>query len=205
MGKVKEISGAEMIVKTLIKEGHTTSFGITGGAVLPLFDEIMHHEKEFKNILTRHEQGAAHAAEGFARASGKPGICIATSGPGATNLVTGIMNAFMDSSPIIAFGGQVKRALIGNDAFQESDMIGITNPITKHNFSIMKPEKINKTIKMALKIATTGRPGPVYIDLPVDAQSELVDERFLNDVEIAGFNPTFKGNSNQIKKLHRKF
>ncbi|MFH1586353.1 MAG: thiamine pyrophosphate-binding protein, partial [Candidatus Diapherotrites archaeon] len=130
------MNGAEAIVKTLISEGAKHVFGFPGGSVIPLYDEFLKYDKELRHVLVRHEQCAAHAAEGYSKASGKVGVCIATSGPGATNLVTGIMDAYMDSIPIIAFAGQVPTTLIGNDAFQESDMMGITAPITKHNFQI---------------------------------------------------------------------
>ncbi|MFC1705119.1 thiamine pyrophosphate-binding protein, partial [Nanoarchaeota archaeon] len=175
------MKGSEAIVKTLIKRGTDITFGFPGGVIIPLFDSFLDYHGKIKNVLVRHEQGAAHAAEGYARASGKAGVCIATSGPGATNLVTGIMNAYMDSSPVIAFGGQVSTTLIGNDAFQETDMMGVTLPITKHNFQIRKTGEIAETITKAYKIALEGRPGPVYIDLPNDPQKgdftgEIPDE-----------------------------
>src|SRR3989338_8204629 len=158
------MNGAHRAVETLIKQGVDVTFGFPGGTVIPLFDAFLDYKGKIKNILVRHEQGAAHAAEGYARASGKAGICIATSGPGATNLVTGIMDAYMDSVPVIAFGGQVPTSLIGNDAFQETDMMGITLPITKHNFQVRTPDNIRCTIKKAFTIAQNGRPGPVFID-----------------------------------------
>src|SRR3989344_3851868 len=163
--------GKYIMTETLVKLGVDTVFGITGGAIIPFYDAIFDYRGKIRNILMRHEQGAAHAAEGYARVSGKPGICISTSGPGACNLVTGIADAYMDSTPIIGISGQVSTNLIGNDAFQETDMIGVTMPITKHNFQIHDPEKIGETILKAFKIATTGRPGPVFIDLPKDVQN----------------------------------
>ena len=165
------MNGAHAIVETLLKQGVDVTFGFPGGAVIPLFDAYLDYKGKIRNVLVRHEQGAAHAAEGYARASGKVGVCIATSGPGATNLVTGIMDAYMDSVPIIAFGGQVPTSLIGNDAFQESDMMGITLPITKHNFQVRTPNQMSPMIMKSFKIALEGRPGPVYIDLPKDAQA----------------------------------
>jgi acetolactate synthase I/II/III large subunit len=194
------MNGAHTIIKTLIKEGVTVTFGFPGGSVIPLFDAYLDYKGKLKNILVRHEQGAAHAAEGYARASGKPGVCIATSGPGATNLVTGIMDAYMDSTPIIAFGGQVPTSLIGNDAFQESDMMGITLPITKHNFQVRTPNQMASTIMKSFKIASEGRPGPVYIDLPKDTQVGEVTEPIPEEVSIAGFQPTLTPNPLQIKK-----
>jgi acetolactate synthase I/II/III large subunit len=194
------MNGAQAIVETLIKQGVDVTFGFPGGAVIPLFDSYLDYKGKIKNILVRHEQGAAHAAEGYARASGKPGVCIATSGPGATNLVTGIMDAYMDSVPIIAFGGQVPTSLIGNDAFQESDMMGITLPITKHNFQVRTPNQMVPIIMKSFKIASEGRPGPVYIDLPKDTQANEVTEPIPKEVTIPGFHPTLKPNPVQIKK-----
>jgi acetolactate synthase-1/2/3 large subunit len=194
------MNGAHAIVETLIKQGTDVTFGFPGGAVIPLFDAYLDYKGKIRNVLVRHEQGAAHAAEGYARASGKAGVCIATSGPGATNLVTGIMDAYMDSTPIIAFGGQVPTGLIGNDAFQESDMVGITLPITKHNYQIRSPNDIVPTIMKAYKLATEGRPGPIYIDLPKDIQVKEVTKPFPKEVRIEGFQPTHHPNPAQIKK-----
>jgi len=193
------MNGAQAIVETLIKQGVDVTFGFPGGSVIPLFDAYLNYKGKIKNILVRHEQGAAHAAEGYARASGKPGVCIATSGPGATNLVTGIMDAYMDSVPIIALGGQVPTALIGNDAFQESDMMGITLPITKHNYQVRTPNQMAPIIMKSFKIAMEGRPGPIYIDLPKDTQVGEVTEPIPKEVTIAGFQPTLKPNPIQIK------
>jgi len=194
------MNGAKAIVETLIKQGVDVTFGFPGGAVIPLFDSYLDYKGKIRNILVRHEQGAAHAAEGYARASGKAGVCIATSGPGATNLVTGIMDAYMDSVPIIGFGGQVPTSLIGNDAFQESDMMGITLPITKHNFQVRSPNQMAPIIMKAFKIALEGRPGPIYIDLPKDTQVGEVTEPMPKEVSIAGFQPTLKPNPVQLKK-----
>ena len=194
------MNGAHAIVETLLKHGTDVTFGFPGGAVIPLFDAYLDYKDKIRNVLVRHEQGAAHAAEGYARASGKIGVCIATSGPGACNLVTGIADAYMDSIPIIGFGGQVPTSLIGNDAFQETDMIGITLPITKHNYQIRDPNEIAPTIMKAYKLALEGRPGPIYIDLPKDIQSKEVTEAFPNEVKIVGFQPTIKPNPLQINK-----
>lgn len=193
------MKGSEMIIETLASKGINTSFGITGGYVIPLFDALMNNSDRFRNIHVRHEQAAAHAADGYARATGKVGVCIATSGPGATNLVTGIATAFMDSVPILAFGGQVPTSLIGNDAFQESDMVGITMPITKHNFQLRRAQDVSPMIIKALKIASTGRPGPVYIDLTKDAQIGEASKNVAKDMPIQGFQPNIKGNPKQIK------
>jgi acetolactate synthase-1/2/3 large subunit len=163
----RRISGAKALIESLQHEGVDTIFGYPGGQILPTFDAL-YDEKDIKFILTRHEQGAAHAADGYARVTGKVGVCLSTSGPGATNLVTGIANAYMDSIPMIAISGQVKTQLIGNDAFQESDVTGITRPITKHNYLVKDVNELANTIKAAFYIATTGRPGPVLVDLPKD-------------------------------------
>lgn len=193
------MTGGKAILESLKRHGVKVIFGLPGGAILPLYDDI-YKDKDIRHILVRHEQVAAHASDGFARASGKPGICMSTSGPGATNLTTGIANAYMDSSPIIAFTGQVARPLIGNDAFQETDACGITLPITKHNFKIMKTKEIPQIIKMAFKIATTGRPGPVHIDLPRDVQSDETDFDFEAEPEMPGYKPTIEGHPLQIKR-----
>ncbi len=190
--------GREAIVKSLEKEGVEVIFGIPGGATIPLYDEI--YDSSIRHILTRHEQGAAHAAEGYARVKGKVGVCSATSGPGATNLTTGIADAFMDSSPIVALTGQVPTALLGKDAFQEADPVGMTMPMTKHNFQLRSVEEIPEVIKMAFKIALEGRPGPVLIDIPKDIQEIDGDVKFPKEVDIPGFKPTLKGNLKQIKK-----
>jgi acetolactate synthase-1/2/3 large subunit len=191
--------GAEAILRTLKEENVKHSFGVTGGSVIPLFDEYYKDNHGIRHIMSRHEQGAVHGAEGYARASGKAGVCIATSGPGATNLVTGIMDAYMDSTPVVAFGGQVPTSLIGNDAFQESDMVGITMPITKHNFQLRNPDKLRSTIKKAFFIATTGRPGPVYIDLPKDVQTKEVKNEDRN-FKVEGYKLPSGGQPLQIKK-----
>ena len=168
-----QITGAEAMVRILEEEGVTTVFGYPGGAILPFYDAM--RQAPIKHILTAHEQGAAHAADGFARASGKVGVCVATSGPGATNLVTGLATAFLDSIPVVAITGQVNRALIGHDAFQEVDITGITMPITKHNFLVKHPENLVQTLRLAFQLAREGRPGPVLVDVPRDVQTALID------------------------------
>ena len=164
-----ERSGADILVESLIRQGVEYVFGYPGGAVLPIYDALFEHS-QIRHILVRHEAGAAHAAEGYARSTGKPGVVLVTSGPGATNAVTGIADAFMDSIPIVVITGQVPTALIGSDAFQEADTIGITRHCTKHNYLVKDPKDLAATIDEAFQIATTGRPGPVLIDIPKDVQ-----------------------------------
>ena len=195
-----KITGAEILIKSLIAEGVKHLFGYPGGSVIPLTDKL-YGEKAIKVHLTRHEQGAVHAADGYARATGEVGVCMATSGPGATNLVTGIATANMDSIPMVAITGQVKCNLIGNDAFQEADMVGITRPITKHNYLVRDINELAKTVKEAFHIARTGRPGPVLIDLPVDVQLQTAEFKYPKTVDIKGYKPTYKGHIGQIKKI----
>ena len=195
-----KFTGAEILIKSLKEEGVKHLFGYPGGSVIPLTDKL-YGEKAIKVHLTRHEQGAVHAADGYARATGEVGVCMATSGPGATNLVTGIATAHMDSIPIVAITGQVKCNLIGNDAFQEADMVGITRPITKHNYLVRDIRELAKTVKEAFHIARTGRPGPVLIDLPVDVQLQEAEFRYPKTVDIKGYKPTYKGHIGQIKKI----
>lgn len=192
------MKGGEAIIKSLQDQGVDVVFGYPGGVLLPLYDVI--YDSDLKHILVRHEQCAAHAADGYARASGKVGVCIGTSGPGATNLITGIATAYMDSSPILAIAGQVSTSLIGNDAFQEVDTLGITMPITKHNFQAMRADEIPKMVKSAFYIASTGRPGPVAIDLPKDVQEEEFDYHENFKIDLPGYKPTRKGHPLQIKK-----
>jgi acetolactate synthase-1/2/3 large subunit len=192
------MNGAEILIECLKREGVEVIFGYPGGQVLPIFDKL--YEADVKFILTRHEQGAAHAADGYARATGKVGVCIATSGPGATNLTTGIANAYMDSIPLVAITGQVKTFLIGNDAFQEADVTGITRPITKHNYLVKDVKELAKIIREGFFIASTGRPGPVLIDIPSDVQ--LKDTEFIwpEKVDLRSYKPTYFGHPGQIKK-----
>ncbi len=193
------MKGAKVIVDCLAKEGVEVIFGYPGGAVLDIFDEL--DQSPIRFILTRHEQGAAHAADGYARASGKVGVCIATSGPGGTNLVTGIANAYMDSVPMVALTGQVPTAMIGNDAFQEADIVGITRPITKHNYLVTDVDDLPGTIKEAFYLASTGRPGPVLIDLPKDIQQASTSRTYPKKAHVPGYNPVFQGHPRQIKNL----
>ncbi|HOI72021.1 MAG TPA: acetolactate synthase large subunit [Methanobacterium sp.] len=192
------MKGSEAIIKSLQDQGVDVVFGYPGGVLLPLYDEL--YDSDLKHILVRHEQCAAHAADGYARASGKVGVCIGTSGPGATNLVTGIATAHMDSSPILAIAGQVATGLIGRDAFQEVDTLGLTMPITKHNFQAMHADEIPGIIKSSFYIANTGRPGPVAIDLPKDVQEEEFDYKNDFQIDLPGYKPTKKGHPLQIKK-----
>jgi len=193
-----KMTGAQILIESLKKEGVETIFGYPGGSVLPIFDKL--YDSPIKFILTRHEQGAAHAADGYARATGKVGVCLATSGPGATNLVTGIATAYMDSVPMVAITGQVKSFLIGNDAFQEADITGITRPITKHNYLVEDVKDLARIIKEAFHIARTGRPGPVLIDFPVDVQMQETEFAYPEKVDLRGYNPTYEGHPGQIKR-----
>ncbi|MBM7572173.1 acetolactate synthase large subunit [Aquibacillus albus] len=197
----KPKTGADLLVKTLIEEGVETIFGYPGGAVLPIYDALYRAKDSFDHILTRHEQGAIHAAEGYARVSSKPGVVIGTSGPGATNLVTGIADAMMDSLPLVVFTGQVARSVIGTDAFQEADVIGITTPITKHNYQVQSISDLPRIVKEAFHIATTGRPGPVVVDIPKDISANPCDDSYDANFHLPGYQPTTKPNPLQIKKL----
>ena len=194
-----KMTGAQILCEGLVREGVEVIFGILGGAILPLYDTLPQYPR-LRHILVRHEQGAAHAADGYARATGKVGVCMATSGPGATNLVTGIANAYLDSSPIVAITGQVARPFIGKDAFQEIDITGITLPITKHNYLVLDAGSMAKTVKEAFYLARSGRPGPVLIDLPRDVQIEQAEFHYPNQVDLPGYKPTFQGHPAQIKK-----
>lgn len=194
-----KLSGAEILIESLKREGVDTVFGIPGGVVLQIFDTLF-NEKDLKFILTRHEQGAAHAADGYARATGKPGVALVTSGPGATNTVTGIANAHMDSIPLVVITGQVATRMIGNDAFQEADIVGITRPCTKYNFLVKDVNELAMTIKEAFYLARTGRPGPVLVDLPKDVSGARTDFVYPEKVSIRSYNPTYYGNKWQIKQ-----
>ena len=192
------LTGAHILWQSLVTEGVDTVFGISGGAVIHLFHALPEYPIHF--VLTRHEQGASHAADGYARATGKVGVCIATSGPGATNLVTGIANAYMDSSPVVAITGQVPSPLIGKDAFQETDITGITLPITKHNYLVTSVEEVATTVKEALYVASTGRPGPVLIDITKDAQAGETEYVHPDSVDLPGYKPSYLGNPRQIRE-----
>ena len=200
---MSKISGSKMLLKCLREEGVEYIFGYPGGKVIPIYDAI-YDEKKIKHILVRHEQCAAHAADGYARATGRTGVCMATSGPGGTNLITGIANAYMDSIPIVAITGQVSTAEIGTDSFQEADITGITSPITKHNYLVKNVKDLPATIKEAFYIASTGRPGPVLIDIPVDVQNALIDENAKAEINLPGYKPTIKGHLKQIKEAALK-
>ncbi|OGQ25079.1 MAG: acetolactate synthase, large subunit, biosynthetic type, partial [Deltaproteobacteria bacterium RIFCSPHIGHO2_02_FULL_60_17] len=192
-------SGAEIFVECLKEEGVKVLFGIPGGVVLKLFD-VLYQQKDVEVILTRHEQGAAHMAEGYAKATGKAGVCLVTSGPGMTNIVTGLADAYMDSIPLVAFTGQVSTSLIGNDAFQEADNVGISRPCTKHNVLVKDVNDLARTIKEAFYIATTGRPGPVLVDIPKDVTTNKAEFKYPEKVSLRGYNPTYEGNKHQIKQ-----
>jgi len=196
------MNGAQMLCQSLVNEGVEVVFGYPGGAILPLYD-VLPQYPQLRHILVRHEQGAAHAADGYARATGKTGICFATSGPGACNLVTGIANAHLDSSPVIAITAQVARHFIGKDAFQEIDITGITIPITKHNYLLTRAEDIAHVLKEAFHIATTGRPGPVLIDIPRDVFTDEAAFAYPARVNLPGYCPTVRGHPLQIKKAAR--
>lgn len=198
------INGARMLLECLHKVGVTDMFGYPGGAVIPIYDEIYSFDK-IKHYFARHEQGAVHAADGYARVSGKVGVCLATSGPGATNLVTGIMTAHMDSIPLLAITGQVRSNLLGRDAFQETDIVGITVPITKGNYLVQNIKDIPRIIKEAYFIASTGRPGPVLVDIPNDIQQQEIsydefNKLFDKEIQLEGYDPTYVGHPVQIKR-----
>ena len=193
------LTGAEILIRCLKEEGVEYLFGYPGGAVLHIYDAI-YTQDDVKHVLVRHEQAAAHAADGYSRASGKPGAVLVTSGPGVTNAVTGIATAYMDSIPMVIISGQVPTALIGNDAFQEVDAVGITRPCVKHNFLVKDVTKLAETIKKAFYIATTGRPGPVLVDLPKDVTIAKTEFHYPKKVKLRSYNPTVKGHAGQIRK-----
>ena len=204
MSETKMINGGRMLLESLHRLGITDIFGYPGGAVIPIFDEIYSYDK-INYYFARHEQGLSHAADGYARVSGKVGVCLATSGPGATNLVTGIMTAHMDSVPLLAITGQVRSNLLGRDAFQETDIVGITVPITKGNYLVQNIKDIPRIIKEAYFIASTGRPGPVLVDIPNDIQQQEIsydefNKLFDKEVQLEGYDPTYVGHPVQIKR-----
>jgi acetolactate synthase-1/2/3 large subunit len=194
-------TGAQILVESLLAEGVDTIFGYPGGAVLPIYDAL--YDADLRHILTRHEQGAAHAADGYARASGKPGVCLATSGPGATNLVTGIANAYMDSVPMVAITGQVPTSLLGRDSFQEADITGITLPITKHNYLVKDVKDLARTVREAFYIATTGRPGPVLIDIPRDVSAGMAEYEDPGPVQLPGYHIKLEPDPEQVTRAVR--
>ncbi|WP_299614357.1 acetolactate synthase 3 large subunit [uncultured Tateyamaria sp.] len=195
----RQMTGAKMVVQALIDQGVDTVFGYPGGAVLPIYDEIF-QQNSIKHILVRHEQGAVHAAEGYARATGKPGVCLVTSGPGATNAVTGLTDALMDSIPIVVLTGQVPTFMIGSDAFQEADTVGITRPCTKHNWLVKETDKLSGVIHEAFHVATAGRPGPVLIDIPKDVQFATGTYEVLKP-STSHYQPQVKGDMEAITEL----
>lgn len=194
------VTGSEILLRCLLLEGVESVFGYPGGAVLYIYD-AMHGNPDFKHLLTRHEQGAIHAADGYARSTGKVGVCIATSGPGATNLVTGIATAYMDSVPLVVITGNVATAAIGTDAFQEADICGITMPITKHSYLVRDVKELPRIIHEAFHIANTGRKGPVLIDIPKDVSAEKIIFQPVNDISLRGYNPTTDPNRPQVDKM----
>jgi acetolactate synthase-1/2/3 large subunit len=194
-----KLTGAQALMRVLKDEGVDTIFGFPGGAVIDIYDELV--KTKIKHVLVRHEQGAVHAADGYARAKGKVGVCLVTSGPGATNTVTGIASAYMDSIPLVVFSGQVPTHLIGNDAFQEVDIVGITMPCTKHNYLVKKPEDLPRIVKEAFYLAQSGRPGPVLIDIPKDVSSTAFEYTPPKAAHLKSYNPTYKPNMKQLKKV----
>jgi len=194
-----KLNGAQIIMKVLEEEGVDTIFGYPGGAVLDIYDALA--KTDIRHITVRHEQGAVHAADGYARASGRVGVCLVTSGPGATNTVTGIASAYMDSVPLVVLTGQVPRSLIGNDAFQEVDIVGITRPCTKHNYLVKDIECLAKTLKEAFYIARSGRPGPVLVDLPKDVVQSFTQYTSIQEVNLKSYNPTYEPNLKQLLKM----
>lgn len=194
-------TGAQIIVDALVQEEVKVVFGYPGGVVIPIFD-VLYDTKELTFVLTRHEQGAAHAADGYARASGKVGVCIATSGPGAVNIMTGVATAYLDSIPMVAITGQVASPLLGTDAFQEADVVGISRPITKHNFLVKDVNDLPTILKQAFHIARTGRPGPVLVDIPIDvAKGVIEDYKYPSSVSIRSYKPNVNGHPKQIEKV----
>jgi len=196
-----KLTGAQILMKILKEEGVDTIFGFPGGAVIDIYDELA--KTDITHVLVRHEQGAVHAADGYARAGNRVGVVLVTSGPGATNTVTGIASAYMDSIPLVIFTGQVPTHLIGNDAFQEVDIVGITRPCTKHNYLVKNAEDLAKVVKEAFYIAQSGRPGPVLIDIPKDVAASLIDYKPPQKACLKSYNPTYKPNRNQLNKAAR--
>jgi len=195
---MKKLTGAQIVIESLIAEGVDVIFGYPGGAILPTYDALL--DSKVKHVLVRHEQGATHMAEGYARVRGRPGVVIVTSGPGATNTVTGIADAYMDSTPMVVLSGQVSTSLIGNDAFQEADFVGITRPCTKHNYLVKDVKDVARIIKEAFYIAGSGRPGPVVVDLPKDVQQAEHTFKYPDKVELRSYKPTMRGNPRQIER-----
>ena len=196
----RKMTGARMIVEALRDQGVDTVFGYPGGAVLPIYDELF-QQNDIQHILVRHEQGAVHMAEGYARSTGKPGVVLVTSGPGATNAVTGMTDALLDSIPLVVLSGQVPTFLVGTDGFQEADTVGITRPCTKHNWLVKDTEKLAATIHQAFNVATSGRPGPVLIDIPKDVQFAEAEYVGPKQVDTSNYQPRRKGDIESITHL----
>ncbi len=196
-----KLTGAQALIKSLEMEGTEVMFGLPGGAILPVYDPLI--DSSIRHILVRHEQGAGHMAEGYAHATGRPGVAMVTSGPAATNIVTPLCNAYMDSIPIVVVTGQVPYSVIGSDAFQECDTVGITMPVTKHNWLITDPQDVPRVIREAFHVATTGRPGPVLVDMPKDVSNQEMEWYWPDDVDLPGYKPNTKGHAKQIKDAAR--
>src|SRR5690554_5396305 len=192
------ISGAEILIESLKKENVEVIFGYPGGKNIPIYNVL--YDAPLKHVLTRHEQGAVHAADGYARSTGKVGVCLATSGPGGTNLVTGLATAYMDSIPVVAFTGQVATTMIGKDAFQEADIRGITMPVTKHNYIVTDIKDLARIIKESFHIARTGRPGPVLIDMPIDVINASLEFDYSEEADLPGYNPVYELVPEELKK-----
>src|SRR5215211_6944126 len=192
------LTGSEIVGQCLVEEGVDVVFGLPGGAILPLYEHL--HKFPFRHVLVRHEQGAAHMADGYGRAAGKPGVCMGTSGPGATNLVTGILTAHMDSAPIVAITANVAAQFIGSDAFQEADITGITIPVTKQNYLVRNIKDLPHVLKEAFHIARSGRPGAVLVDVPKDVLTNEGEFHYPERVDVPGYNPNLRGNMVQIRK-----
>src|SRR5690625_3834478 len=195
------MTGADLLIQTLVDANVDTIFGYPGGAVLPIYDALYRSDAPFKHILSRHEQGSIHAAEGYARVTGKPGVVSGTSGPRATNLITGIADAMMDSLPVVVFTGQVASSVIGTDAFQETDVMGLTTPITKYNYQVKDLADLPRIVNEAFHIATTGRPGQVVVDITKNISETLTAGEYPTDFHLRGYQPTTIPNPLQIKKL----
>src|SRR5436190_5350574 len=199
-GEAMKMRGARILIEALRCENVEHIFGYPGGAVLHIYDELTHHADRIKHYLVRHEQGALFAAAGYAQATGKTGVALVTSGPGGTNAVTGIANAFMDSLPLVVFTGQVPTHLIGNDAFQEADLTGITRSCTKHNYLVKHVEDLAPTIKEAFHVASTGRPGPVLVDLPKDMTAQEIEFSYPETIEVRSYKPQTQGDPKAVRK-----
>lgn len=196
----QQLTGAQIMCEALIREGVDVMFGIPGGAIMPFYFAMWEYRDRLRHVLCRHEQGAGHAAEGYARATGRLGVCIGTSGPGVTNLVTPVADAMMDSTPLLAICGQVGSHVLGKDAFQETDITGITMPITKHNYLVKDPNDLAYVFKEAIYIATTGRPGPVLIDITKDAMQKSAIPNWDVKLNLPGYKPTYQPNRKQIRE-----